>query len=350
MSLASNSRTSKRQGSYGMEERTSESFQRQVVVSKPDAIGRLTGPKDENLQVLEERFPVTLNLRGEIITVQGPDEKVVETIADFLEQALEVAQKGQIITPTDIRYAMDTIAEEGTVDLSHMFSEMIITTARGKPVRARTAGQQSYIQAMKTNDIVFAIGPAGTGKTYLAVCNAVSMLKESKISRIILVRPVVEAGESLGYLPGDLREKVEPYVRPLYDAFYDLFSPERFMRYVEKNIIEIAPLAYMRGRTLNDSFIILDEAQNTTPEQMKMFLTRIGFGSKAVVTGDITQIDLPSDKLSGLVQVREILKGIEGIRFQILTNRDVVRHHIVQAVVKAYEKYEERKTKKSQAD
>jgi phosphate starvation-inducible PhoH-like protein len=213
-------------------------------------------------------------------------------------------------------------------------------------VRPRTGGQKDYIEAMRSNDIVFSIGPAGTGKTYLAVCQAVALLKASRISRIILVRPAVEAGESLGFLPGDLREKVEPYVRPLYDAFYDLFSPERFMRYVDKNIIEIAPLAYMRGRTLNDSFIILDEAQNTTPEQMKMFLTRLGFGSKAVVTGDITQIDLPTGKLSGLKEVRKILNGIEGIQFISLTNRDVVRHQIVQKVVKAYERYEE--LKKSQ--
>jgi len=346
--LASNRKSSPSAEFKKGERYSQKTFQQKLIVSKAEVISRLTGTNDENLHTLEERFPIRLNVRGEEITIEGPDESVVVTIADFLRQATEVAQKGHVITPTDIRYSMDTIAEEGKVDLSHMFSEIIMTTARGKPVRARTSGQQSYMEAMKSNDIVFAIGPAGTGKTYLAVCKAVAMLKESKISRIILVRPVVEAGESLGFLPGDLREKVEPYVRPLYDAFYDLFSPERFMRYVEKNIIEIAPLAYMRGRTLNDSFIILDEAQNTTPEQMKMFLTRIGFGSKAVVTGDITQIDLPSGKMSGLIQVREILKDIDGIHFQILTNRDVVRHHIVQAVVKAYEKYEERKRKESQ--
>jgi len=196
---------------------------------------------------------------------------------------------------------------------------------------------------VRSNHIVFAIGPAGTGKTYLAVCHAVALLKAAAISRIVLVRPAVEAGESLGYLPGDLREKVEPYVRPLYDAFYDLLSPERFLRYVDKGVIEIAPLAYMRGRTLNDSFIILDEAQNTTPEQMKMFLTRLGFGSKAVITGDVTQIDLPSGKKSGLKQVREILEGIDGIDFFYLTHSDVVRHEIVQQVVKAYERYEQQR-------
>ena len=189
---------------------------------------------------------------------------------------------------------------------------------------------------------MFAVGPAGTGKTYLAVCEAVSMLKEGRVNRVVLVRPAVEAGESLGYLPGDLREKVEPYVRPLYDAFYELLSPERFARYVDKGIIEIAPLAYMRGRTLNDSFIILDEAQNTTPEQMKMFLTRLGFGSKAVVTGDITQVDLPQGRPSGLRSVRSILEGIEGIGFFDLTGADVVRHEIVQKVVQAYDRYEKR--------
>ncbi|MCD6183579.1 MAG: PhoH family protein, partial [Thermovirga sp.] len=205
-----------------------------------------------------------------------------------------------------------------------------------------TEGQKRYVDAIRKNDVVFGIGPAGTGKTYLAVALAVAALKEGAITRIVLVRPAVEAGESLGYLPGDLREKVEPYLRPLYDAFYEMFSPERFMKYVEKKVIEIAPLAYMRGRTLNDSFIILDEAQNTTPEQMKMFLTRLGFGSKAVITGDITQIDLPTGKESGLKIVQNVLQGISGIDFVFLDRSDVVRHEIVQKIVQAYEKYEQR--------
>jgi phosphate starvation-inducible PhoH-like protein len=198
------------------------------------------------------------------------------------------------------------------------------------------------MEAIQKNFVVFCIGPAGTGKTYLAVAQAVAMLKSQQVSRVILVRPAVEAGESLGYLPGDLKEKIEPYLRPLYDAFFDLLSPERFMRYVEKNVIEIAPLAYMRGRTLNDSFIILDEAQNTTPEQMKMFLTRMGFGSRVVITGDVTQVDLPSGRLSGLRSVQEILKGVEGIDFVSLTRNDVVRHEIVQKIVQAYEEFEEK--------
>lgn len=314
-----------------------------IEIGDSEVLSRLLGNKDENIGILEQRFPIRLGVRGTQLILQGPDENVLVMVSAFISQIHQVALKGHRITPADVRYALDVIAEDGKVDLSPLYNDVIVTTSRGKPVRPRTSGQKDYIESMRNNDIVFAIGPAGTGKTYLAVCHAVALLKASKISRIILVRPAVEAGESLGFLPGDLREKVEPYVRPLYDAFYDLFSPERFIRYVDKNIIEIAPLAYMRGRTLNDSFIILDEAQNTTPEQMKMFLTRLGFGSKAVITGDITQIDLPSGKQSGLKEVRHILDGIEGIHFISLTNRDVVRHHIVQKVVKAYEIYEERR-------
>jgi phosphate starvation-inducible PhoH-like protein len=320
-----------------------KSFSETIIVSDQDILARFAGNNDENFKTIEERFPVRILVRGEKVTVQGPDNDVVETVYHYMEELLKVAKKGHQILAADVRYGMDMISIEGRVDLTSLYNDVICTTNRGKPVRPKTAGQKLYIEAMRTHDIVFAIGPAGTGKTYLAVCHAVSLLKAGAISRIVLVRPAVEAGESLGYLPGDLREKVEPYVRPLYDAFYDLFSPERFLRYVDKNVIEIAPLAYMRGRTLNDSFIILDEAQNTTPEQMKMFLTRLGFGSKAVVTGDITQIDLPSGKKSGLIEVRDILEGIEGIAFLELTNKDVVRHEIVQRVVKAYEEYEQRR-------
>ena len=320
-----------------------EGFAREIEFSDSDAMARLAGQDDENIAAIEQRFPVRLVVRGNRISVLGPDEDAVAIACGLLEQLQRIAKKGHFIHLADVRYAMDMIAEKGEVDLAPLFSEVICTTARGKPIRAKTEGQRGYLQAMRNNHIVFAIGPAGTGKTYLAVCHAVALLKASAISRIVLVRPAVEAGESLGYLPGDLREKVEPYVRPLYDAFYELLSPERFLRYVDKNVIEIAPLAYMRGRTLNDSFIILDEAQNTTPEQMKMFLTRMGFGSKAVITGDITQIDLPTGKQSGLKQVKDILNGIEGIEFFYLTRSDVVRHEIVQKVVKAYEEYEQRR-------
>lgn len=308
-----------------------------------DTMYRLAGPDDENLSAIEERYPIRLVVRGNRLRVQGPDDDVVGMVRGLIGRLHTVARNGYPLQLADIRYSMDMMAEKGEVDLAPLFSEVIATTSRGKPIRAKTEGQKNYLRAIRENHIIFAIGPAGTGKTYLAVCHAVALLKASAISRIILVRPAVEAGESLGYLPGDLREKVEPYVRPLYDAFYDLLSPERFLRYVDKGVIEIAPLAYMRGRTLNDSFIILDEAQNTTPEQMKMFLTRLGFGSKAVITGDVTQVDLPPGKQSGLKQVQEILDGIRGIEFFHLSHLDVVRHEIVQEVVRAYERYDQRR-------
>ena len=313
-----------------------------VAVAGSGAMARLLGLHDENLEALEARYPVSLSVGESRIRISGPDAEPVRIVAYLLRQLAVVAESGHEIRVADVRHAMDAHAEGREIKLDSLYSEVVCTTARGKPIRAKTVGQRAYIQAMRDNDILFAVGPAGTGKTYLAVCEAVSMLKEGRVNRVVLVRPAVEAGESLGYLPGDLREKVEPYVRPLYDAFYELLSPERFARYVDKGIIEIAPLAYMRGRTLNDSFIILDEAQNTTPEQMKMFLTRLGFGSKAVVTGDITQVDLPQGRPSGLRSVRSILEGIEGIGFFDLTGADVVRHEIVQKVVQAYDRYEKR--------
>ena len=308
-----------------------------------ETLSRLLGARDENLRLIEERYPVRLAVREQSISVQGPDLDVVELVSGLLKQLVGIARKGHVLRPAEVTYAMNIFAEQGVVDLLPMYEDVICITYRGKPVRPRTNGQKRYIDAIRKNDVLFAVGPAGTGKTYLAVGLAVAALKEGKVSRVVLVRPAVEAGESLGYLPGDLREKVEPYLRPLYDAFYEMFSPERFMKYVEKKVIEIAPLAYMRGRTLNDSFIILDEAQNTTPEQMKMFLTRLGFGSRAVVIGDITQIDLPTGKESGLKVVRNILKGIPGIDFIALDKNDVVRHEVVQRIVQAYEEYEQKK-------
>jgi phosphate starvation-inducible PhoH-like protein len=322
------------------------SFFDSIEFDSKDAMARLLGVEDANVELFQERFPVSLILRGLSVQIRGADEEPVRIVAKLLKRLVTVANKGYRIDADDIKHAMDAIAEGKDPNIETLCSEIICATAKGKPIRAKTVGQMEYIRAIRGNFILFGIGPAGTGKTYLAVCEAVSMLKSQKISRIVLVRPAVEAGESLGFLPGDLQEKVGPYVRPLYDAFYELLSVERFLRYVEKNVIEIAPLAYMRGRTLNDSFIILDEAQNTTPEQMKMFLTRLGFGSKAVVTGDITQIDLPSGKQSGLCQVRNILKGIEGISFFNLTSADVVRHEIVQKVVQAYERFEEQNQNK----
>ncbi len=319
------------------------SWSEDIEIAGENAMMRLSGANDENLEAIQDRYPVNLVVRGCNIQINGPDEEPVRLVANLIRQLSSVAHKGYDVHAADVRYAMDALAEGHELRLESLYSDIICTTAKGKPIRAKTVGQRAYIQAIRDNHILFAVGPAGTGKTYLAVCEAVSMLKSGEVTRVILVRPAVEAGESLGFLPGDLREKVEPYVRPLYDAFYELLSPERFARYIDKGVIEIAPLAYMRGRTLNESFIILDEAQNTTPEQMKMFLTRLGFGSKAVVTGDVTQIDLPSGRESGLNCVRAILQGIKGIDFFDLTHADVVRHEIVQKVVQAYERYEQRK-------
>jgi phosphate starvation-inducible PhoH-like protein len=314
-----------------------------VETSNEETLSRLLGPRDENLRLIEERYPVRLAVKDLMISVHGPDTEVVDLVSELIRQLMDIARKGHVLRPAEVTYAMNVFAEEGVIDLLPMYEDVICLTYRGKPVRPKTGGQKRYVDAIRRNDVLFAVGPAGTGKTYLAVALAVAALKEGKVNRVVLVRPAVEAGESLGYLPGDLKEKVEPYLRPLYDAFYEMFSPERFMKYVEKKVIEIAPLAYMRGRTLNDSFIILDEAQNTTPEQMKMFLTRLGFGSKAVVIGDITQIDLPSGKDSGLKVVRNILKGITGVEFVSLDKNDVVRHEVVQRIVQAYEEYEQKR-------
>ena len=328
-------------GSLAPDRKIQGSWSEGVEISGQDAMLRLSGVNDENLEIIRERYPVNLMVRGCNIQVGGPDREPVQIVGNLIRQLSAAAEKGYDVHVADVRHAMDALAEGNEPKVEALYPDVICTTAKGKPIRAKTVGQRAYIKAVRDNHILFAVGPAGTGKTYLAVCEAVSMLRSGKTSRIVLVRPAVEAGESLGFLPGDLREKVEPYVRPLYDAFYELLSPERFARYVDKGVIEIAPLAYMRGRTLNESFIILDEAQNTTPEQMKMFLTRLGFGSKAVVTGDVTQIDLPSGKESGLKKVRNILLGIKGIDFIDLTHADVVRHEIVQKVVQAYERYEQ---------
>ncbi len=322
-------------------ERANHGHTGSVEAADEETFSRLLGPRDENLRLIEERYPVRLVVRDLLISVHGPDADAVDLVMELLRQMMKIARKGHALRPAEVTYAMNAFAEQGVIDLMPLYEDVICLTHRGKPVRPKTEGQKRYVDAIRKNDVLFAVGPAGTGKTYLAVGLAVAALKEGKVNRVVLVRPAVEAGESLGYLPGDLREKVEPYLRPLYDAFYEMFSPERFTKYVEKKIIEIAPLAYMRGRTLNDSFIILDEAQNTTPEQMKMFLTRLGFGSKAVVIGDITQIDLPSGKKSGLKVVRNILKGIPGVEFVSLGKNDVVRHEVVQRIVQAYEEHEQ---------
>jgi phosphate starvation-inducible PhoH-like protein len=315
-----------------------EAKARLVVQNNEEALA-LFGKFDENLKLLEKAFPVQILPRGTEITIFG-DEESVDKVQGLLRQLLEVIQQGNSITLQDVRYTIQMVKGEEELQLGELFHDIIIVTNRGKEIKPKTQGQKAYVDAMRRDDIVFGIGPAGTGKTYLAMAMAVQALKTKEVNRIILTRPAVEAGEKLGFLPGDLQEKVDPYLRPLYDALYDILGIDTFRKYVEKGIIEVAPLAYMRGRTLDDSFILLDEAQNTTPEQMKMFLTRLGFGSKAVVTGDITQVDLPRGQFSGLEEVRIILKDIPGISFVYLTKRDVVRHALVQRVIKAYEDYE----------
>jgi phosphate starvation-inducible PhoH-like protein len=313
---------------------------RTVTVESEEVMARMLGTRDEILSTIEERFGVSLVARGTEIHIPDDGTGLAEDIANVLGQFAGMTLRGVRPSSIDIRCALDSVAEGSSPDLLSLIGRTICVTNRGQQVRPYTKRQMEYVDAVEKNDVTFAIGPAGTGKTYLAVAMAVAALKASKIDRIVLVRPVVEAGERLGYLPGDLLEKVEPYIRPLYDSFFDLLPPERFNRFMEKGVIEIAPLAYMRGRTLNGSFAILDEAQNTTREQMKMFLTRLGPGSKAVITGDVTQVDLPGNKESGLRTVRDILNGVPGVAFCDLSDKDVVRHNIVQRIVVAYEEYE----------
>lgn len=301
----------------------------------------LFGKYDANLKLIEENFDVRLISRGEEISVQGPAAEVAKVESLFVN-LLDVLRAGNYLSPQDLRYAIKLAREGRPPDLKEVFAETVLITHRGKQIKPKTHGQMDYVAAIRHGSLVFGIGPAGTGKTYLAVALAVAAYKNREFSRIILTRPAVEAGERLGFLPGDLEQKVHPYLRPIYDALFDTLGLEGYQKLVERGVIEIAPLAYMRGRTLDDSFVILDEAQNTTPEQMKMFLTRLGLGSKAVVTGDITQVDLPPDKCSGLEQVRVVLKGVRGISFIYLTERDVVRHELVQRIIKAYERFEDR--------
>lgn len=264
-----------------------------------------------------------------------------------MEELFRLVQKGERITPQVIQYSIELTDREEKEKLSTLAEDVIILSAKGTPIKAKTLGQKAYLENIKNNDITICTGPAGTGKTYLAVANAVRAFKREEISRIILTRPAVEAGESLGFLPGDLKDKVDPYLRPLYDALFEIMGPEKFAKYMERGMIEVAPLAFMRGRTLDNSFIILDEAQNTTKEQMKMFLTRLGFGSKAVVTGDVTQIDLIGGKSSGLIDAVKVLREVRGVGISELTERDVVRHELVQRIIKAYEKYDKKQEYKN---
>lgn len=296
----------------------------------------LFGTNDKHIKQLESQLDVSITSRGEAVSVSGSEE-AISLVQDILLTLLTVIRKGQTISERDVVYAID-LAKKGKIkQLETLFEDEITKTAKGKSIRVKTLGQKGYVNAIKSNDLVFGIGPAGTGKTYLAVVMAVHALKNGLVKRIILTRPAVEAGESLGFLPGDLKEKVDPYLRPLYDALHDVLGVEHTLRLIERETIEIAPLAYMRGRTLDDAFVILDEAQNTTPAQMKMFLTRLGFGSKMVITGDITQIDLPKGVKSGLHVAGQILNTVEGIGFIHLNQTDVVRHPLVQRIIAAYE-------------
>lgn len=302
------------------------------------------GHYDENLKLIEKDFSVNIVVRDDNLIISGVGDQV-EQAYQVLTQLGELIAMGQPITPREVLYAIKLVKEGHGEKIGDLATDVVIVTFRGKLVKPKTHGQKRYVDAIKKHDIVFGIGPAGTGKTYLAVAMAARALKEKTISRLIITRPAVEAGEKLGFLPGDLQEKVNPYLRPLYDSLYDILGTDKTQKLLEKNVIEIAPLAYMRGRTLSDAFIILDEAQNTTPEQMKMFLTRLGFGSKAVITGDVTQVDLPKGQFSGMLEAQKTLRDIEGISFQYLGGEDVMRHELVQRIITAYEKAEQAKAR-----
>ncbi|TWI57746.1 PhoH family protein [Halalkalibacter nanhaiisediminis] len=312
----------------------------QLEVKNANETQALIGPHDRHLKRIEEQLGVTLVTRGEAVLVTGNPEQA-SLVQSILSALIELIRKGISISERDVVYAVQ-LAEQNRLDeLLELYDEKVATNVKGKPIMAKTLGQRHYVSAIRKKDMVFGIGPAGTGKTYLAVVMAVTALKDGHVKRIVLTRPAVEAGESLGFLPGDLKEKVDPYLRPLYDALHDVLGVEQTTRLMERGTIEVAPLAYMRGRTLDDAFVILDEAQNTTREQMKMFITRLGFGSKMVINGDLTQIDLPRGKKSGLKVAIEILTDVRGLAFIYLQQTDVVRHTLVQQIIQAYDKHME---------
>jgi len=310
-----------------------------LIIENEGSLPSLFGDMDKNLRLIEHTYGVIVNARGNRIQIEG-NEKSVANVERLVKQLADLLDQGVITQKDEVNDAIHAFSSNPSAALKDIFHQTIPVSSRKRPVAPKNETQRKYVEAIRRYDVVFGIGPAGTGKTYLAMATAVSALLRREVSRIILVRPAVEAGEKLGFLPGDLYEKVNPYLRPLYDALYDMIETDKANKLVERGDIEIAPLAFMRGRTLNDSFIILYEAQNTTSEQMKMFLTRLGFNSKTVITGDITQIDLPSGRSSGLIEVQKILEGIEEIRFIYFTNRDVVRHRLVQQIVRAYEQHE----------
>ncbi len=312
-----------------------------------DIILPVFGQFDSNIRKIEKSCGVQIVNRGDDVKVVG-EERGVHKAWNVLNFMAALARRGEEITEQNLEYFISSAEEADLQELEKVYDNLICITANGRPLKPKTMGQKKYIDLMRDNTVVFGIGPAGTGKTYLAMAMAITAFKNNEVNRIILTRPAIEAGEKLGFLPGDLQQKVDPYLRPLYDALYEIMGVENFTKNMEKGLIEVAPLAYMRGRTLDNAYIVLDEAQNTTPEQMKMFLTRIGYGSKAVITGDLTQIDLAEGKRSGLLEATKILSGIEGIGMITLTNKDVVRHPLVQKIILAYEKFESRK--RSDAD
>ena len=320
--------------------------ERTISIDSLEQMTDIFGSFDENIGVLERELGVTVLNRNTELKIVGSEEKADRAVR-VIKSLLKLSSGGENIDEQNIRYVMGLVEENNDDKISELSKDVICITIKGKPIKAKTIGQREYIDAITNNTVTLGVGPAGTGKTYLAVAAAVNAYREKKVSRIILTRPAIEAGEKLGFLPGDLQSKVDPYLRPLYDGLFEMIGPESFQRYMERGTIEVAPLAYMRGRTLDDSFIILDEAQNTTPEQMKMFLTRLGFGSKAVITGDITQIDLPDGKTSGLRDAMRVLKDIEGVAQCVLTSKDVVRHVLVQRIINAYEKRDRERAKRA---
>ena len=327
--------------SLNQDERILETIDQQEMVG-------VCGRNEEFLRIIRDAFNCKIVARGNQVVISGDADEVAKLRELFLE-LLFLYRQGLPLTAHDVRYSIYMVKAGKTESLHRMYADTIITNNRGRQVKAKTLGQWHYVETIRHNHITLGIGPAGTGKTYLAVALAIAALKKKEVERIILTRPAVEAGEKLGFLPGDMQDKVDPYLRPLYDGLYDMLGNETFQKYLTKGTIEVAPLAYMRGRTLNDSFIILDEAQNTTPEQMKMFLTRFGFGSKMVITGDITQIDLPGGKTSGLKDASKILKDVPGIGIVNFSGQDVVRHEIVGSIIKAYENFEKRQKAEEQA-
>jgi len=321
---------------------TKENYERQLTIEDIQLISILFGELDENIKIIEEKLNIKIALKQDKITIVG-DEVSVTMGEELIEELLKIIKVQKRLSKQELNYTIQLVLEGKGERVKDLLNDVICITSSGKSIKPKTLGQKRYVDSIKNNDLVFGIGPAGTGKTYLAMAMAVNAFKNKEVNRIILTRPAVEAGESLGFLPGDLKDKVDPYLRPIYDALFDILGFDTYLRLMERGLIEVAPLAYMRGRTLDSAYIILDEAQNTTNEQMKMFLTRMGFGSKAIITGDITQIDLSKGQVSGLVTASKVLAQVKGIGICNLTKHDIVRHPLIQRIIEAYEKYENKK-------